>query len=397
MHPSHEPWLVALSLFVAFQGSYVGLHLARQVDAAGGLRRRSLISAAALTQALGIWTLHFVGILAVQLPVAADFLVLPTLLSFLVCVLVVGFAVFAVSTGRGNPPRVALAGVIMGVGIVAMHYLGMYALHASLHMTYEAFWVTTSVVVGVAAPGIALWLGFGAGAKGPVLLPAALMALAISATHYSAMAGVTFHPQTASVPLEMPAFSPGLLAVVVSVVAFLVSSLFLLTLIPGENRHPPPESWRAVAPSATEAAPLAPDFLQAPPPRTDAAVAPPEPPAEAHARTLPVEKDGLQRQFEVAHLVAVKAQAHYTQLFDGAAVWFCPLSISQVEAALDPAVFARVHRSHIVNIDRVLSLKGTADTAVVAMTARIPYRAPVSRARQRWLKTRLKGRPSPVQ
>jgi diguanylate cyclase len=394
MHPSHEPWLVALSLFVAFQGSYVGLHLARQVDAAaGGLRRRSLISAAALTLALGIWTLHFVGILAVQLAVAVDFLVLPTLLSFLVCVLVVGFAVFAVSTGRANRTRVALAGVIMGAGIVTMHYLGMYALHASLHMTYTTFWVVTSIVVGMAASGIALWVGFGPSAKGQVLLPAALMALAISATHYSAMAGLTFHPQTATEPMEMPAFSPGLLAVVVSVVAFLVSGLFLLTLIPEENGSPSPETL--LVPPAIEAAPLAPDAPQALP-RIEVDVARPESPAKAHARTLPVEKDGLQRQFEVAHLVAVQAQAHYTQLFDGAAVWFCPLSISQVEAALDPAVFARVHRSHIVNLDRVSSLKGTADAAVVAMNARIPYRAPVSRARQRWLKLRLRERLTPV-
>jgi DNA-binding LytR/AlgR family response regulator len=110
-----------------------------------------------------------------------------------------------------------------------------------------------------------------------------------------------------------------------------------------------------------------------------------------------VEKDGLRRQFDVARLVAVQAQAHYTQLFDGEAVWFCPLPISEVEASLDPAVFARIHRSHIINLDRVSSLKGTADAAVVAMTARIPYRAPVSRTRQRWLKSRLGERLHPAE
>ena len=374
MNPSHEPWLVGLSLFVAFQGSYVGLHLARQVDAAEGLRRHSLITAAALTLALGVWTMHFVGILAVRLPVAVDFLVLPTLLSFLVCVLVVGVAVFAVSTDRVSRTRIALAGLFMGAGIVTMHYLGMYALHASLHMTHAPFWVATSVLVAVATSGVALWLGFGAknaDTTGAVLLPAVVLGLAIPAMHYSAMAGITFHPHLeASTLADMPAFSPGLLAIVVSVVAFLVSGLFLLTLIPeSQNRLPKPP--HAVAPSPKVAL-------------LDAA-----PPARTPARTLPVEKDGLRRQFDVARLVAVQAQAHYTQLFDGEAVWFCPLSISEVEASLDPAVFARIHRSHIINLDRVSSLKGTADAAVVAMTARIPYRAPVSRTRQRWLKSRL--------
>jgi len=366
MNPSHEPWLVALSLFVAFQGSYVGLHLARQVGAAEGLRRRALIAAAALSLALGIWTMHFVGMLAVRLPVAVDFLVLPTLLSFLVCVLVVGLAVFAVSTEAPSRRRIALAGLFMGAGIVTMHYLGMYALHASLHMTHQPLWVATSILVGVAASGFALWLGFGEGAKGAVLLPAVAMGLAISAMHYAAMAGVAFHPHAMAMPVEMPAFSPGLLAIVVSVVAFLVSGLFLLTLIPEERK--------AVLPPAAD-----------------------PPVSAAHrtadfGRTLPVEKDGLQRHLDVAHLVAVQAQAHYTQLFDGETTWFCPLSISEVEAQLDPATFARIHRSHIVNLDRVSALKNVADAAAVAMMARTPYRAPVSRARRRWLKQRLEER-----
>lgn len=376
MNPSHEPWLVALSLFVAFQGSYVGLHLARQVGTAEGLRRRALITAAALSLALGIWTMHFVGILAIRLPVAVDFLVLPTLLSFLVCVLVVGFAVFAVSAGTAGRMRIALAALFMGGGIVTMHYLGMYALHASLHMTHQPLWVATSIVVGVAASGIALWLGFGEGAKGAVLLPAVLMGLAISAMHYSAMAGVTFHPHAMTVPMEMPAFSPGLLAIVVSVVAFLVSGLFLLTLIPEGRRAPDRPAATGVPSDPGPPTPAVPTALS----------------AEAHARSLPVEKDGLQRHIDVAHLVAVQAQAHYTQLFDGEALWFCPLSISEVEAVLDPAVFARVHRSHIINLDRVSSLKNVADAATVAMKASIPYRAPVSRARRRWLKQRLEER-----
>lgn len=382
MIPSHEPWLVALSLFVAFQGSYVGLNLARQVGAAEGLRRRALITGAALTLALGIWTMHFVGILAVRLPVAVDFLVLPTLLSFLVCVLVVGFAVFAVGAGGNTRTRIPLAAVFMGAGIVTMHYLGMYALHASLHMVHDPVWVVTSVVVGVVASGISLWLAFGVGATGAVLLPAVLMGLAISAMHYSAMAGVTFHPHATGAVAQMPAVSPGLLAIVVSVVAFLVSGLFLLTLIPEDARGGPREA----------PAPLPAPAGEAPPAPTENARAEPAAVGVPHARTLPVEKDGLQRHLDVSHLVAVQAQAHYTQLFDGEALWFCPLSISEVEGALDPVAFARIHRSHIINLARVSSLRKVADAGVVAMAAAIPYRAPVSRARWRWLKQRLEER-----
>lgn len=389
MNPSHEPWLVALSLFVAFQGSYVGLNLARQIGLAEGLRRRLLIGAAALSLALGIWTMHFVGILAVRLPVAVDFLVLPTLLSFLICVLVVGFAVFAVSDGTPGRTSIALAALFMGAGIVTMHYLGMYALHASLHMVHDPLWVTASMVIGIAASGIALWLGFARRQREAVVGPAALMALAISAMHYSAMAGVTLRAQEAAVPMQMPALSPGLLAIVVSVVAFVVSCLFLLTLVPERPLS------RAALPDATAAVPSA---GIGPAPVDEAVPEPSTPsgPVGDRPRALPVEKEGLQRQLDVAHLVAVQAQAHYSQLFDGETLWFCPLSISEVEAALDPTVFARVHRSHIVNLDRVSSLRNVADAAVIAMTARTPYRAPVSRSRRRWLKQRLEERPHSV-
>lgn len=379
MNSSHEPWLVVLSLFVAFQGSYVGLHLARQVGRADGLRRRLLLGAAALSLALGIWTMHFVGILAVRLPIPVDFLVLPTLVSFLVCVLVVGFAVFAVSDAPPSRARVALAALFMGGGIVTMHYLGMSALHASLHMVHDPGWVAASVAIGVAASGLALWLGFVRRPAEAVAAPAALMALAISAMHYAAMAGVSFHPMGIVAAPKVPALSPGLLAVVVSVVAFIVSVLFLLTLVP-ERR----------APGTAQAGEAAAGVVLPP-------VAAPGSGAGERPRTLPVEKDGLQRQLDVAHLVAVQAQAHYTQLFDGETTWFCPLPISEVEAVLDPAVFARIHRSHIVNLDRISSLKNVADATAVAMTARTPYRVPVSRARRRWLKQRLEERPHLVE
>ena len=99
MPVTHEPWLVALSLLVAILGAYVGLSLAVQVSEAVGVRRRFLLAGAALSLASAIWAMHFVGMLAARLPFPVDYLVLPTLLSFLICVIVVGAAVFAASAG----------------------------------------------------------------------------------------------------------------------------------------------------------------------------------------------------------------------------------------------------------------------------------------------------------
>ena len=103
MGVSHEPWLVVLSLAVAIQGAYVGLSLAVQVGDAVGLRRRLLLAAAAISLAVAIWSMHFVAMLAARLPFPVDYLVFPTLLSFLVCVSSSAPAVFAASAGPLRP------------------------------------------------------------------------------------------------------------------------------------------------------------------------------------------------------------------------------------------------------------------------------------------------------
>jgi NO-binding membrane sensor protein with MHYT domain len=114
MPVTHEPWLVALSVVVAIQGAYVGLSLAVEIRGALGVRRRWLLAGAALSLGVAIWSMHFVAMLAARLPFPVDYLVFPTLLSFLVCVLVVGASVFAVSAGPPTTPRLVASAVFMG-------------------------------------------------------------------------------------------------------------------------------------------------------------------------------------------------------------------------------------------------------------------------------------------
>lgn len=393
---SHEPWLVVLSVVMAFQGSYVGLHLARQVQAATGTRQRALMMGAALTLALGIWSMHFVGMLAVRLSPGINFLVLPTLLSFLVCVLVVGFAVFAVGMGPPGVKTMTVAALAMGAGIVTMHFLGMWALHDSMSMVHSPWIVAASVAIGVLASGSALWLGFGKGSARPIGPSAVVMALAISAMHYTAMSGLTMQAHEMAMARDVPMLSSGLLAIIVSIVAFIVSSLFLLSLVPARQ---PADAIPEGAARFSEFLPRAPvaagaaladrEDRAAATPSAEAPPEPPEPPAERMVRSLPVEREGRRRKLDIEHILAVQAQTHYTQLFDGESTWFCPMAISEVEALLDPSIFVRVHRSHIVNLKHVATVRRTAEAAFVAMTGTTPYRAPVSRSRLSILKQRL--------
>jgi len=194
MQVTHEPWLVALSLIVAIQGAYVGLSLAVQVAGAVGLRRRLLLAGAAISLGVAIWSMHFVGMLAARLTIPVDYLVFPTLLSFLVCVIVVGAAVFAASAGPLTATRLATSAVFMGGGIASMHYIGMSALHASAHLTHASGFVAASVVFAVATSGLALWLAGGRSGRPPLLLSAAALGVAIAGMHYTAMAGLTLFP-----------------------------------------------------------------------------------------------------------------------------------------------------------------------------------------------------------
>jgi NO-binding membrane sensor protein with MHYT domain len=392
MPVTHEPWLVALSLFVAIQGSFVGLSLAVQVGDAVGLRRRLLIAGAAISLAFAVWTMHFIGMLAARLPFPVDYLVLPTLLSFLICVIVVGAAVFAANAGPLTRTRLAAAAVFMGLGIVSMHYTGMSALHASAHMTHAAAFVAGSVAVAIAASGLALWLANTSRGRPPLILSATALGCAIAGMHYTAMAGVTIFPH-ATPASGAPALSTDLLAIVVAIVAFMVSGIFLLALVPDRAGAQPAVTDIATAPVQPQAQAQPSGHAIKPGNGADTgsgsyaplggAGAPPRRPA----RHLPIERDGATHYVAVEDIVAVHANAHYTHIFDGRDQLFCPLAIGEVESRLDTARFARVHRSHIVNLDRIVALKRAGDSGAVELPDRSTV--PVSRSRLGWLKARL--------
>jgi len=386
MPVTHEPWLVVLSLIVAIQGAYVGLSLAVQVRGAVGGERRLLLAGAALSLGVAIWAMHFVGMLAARLPAPVDYLVFPTLLSFLVCVLVVGAAVFAASAIPLTRTRLAASAVFMGVGIATMHYLGMMALHASLHMSHDPLLVAASVAVAIAASGLALHLANTADGRPPLLLSAAALGIAIAGMHYIAMVAVSIVPMDGHGPVGAPAISADLLAIVVAVVAFIVSGLFLLILVP--DRDAPGAGHAVDIPTRAGAdAGVAPSSAIADAP-TEAVEgeAPPGRPGGGVAAWLPVLHDGATIQLPVDSVVAVHANAHYTYVFDGNDKYFCQLAIGDVEQRLDPSRFARVHRSHIINVDRIVRLKKTGDNGLIELDAAELYRVPVSRGRLASLK-----------
>jgi DNA-binding LytR/AlgR family response regulator len=114
-----------------------------------------------------------------------------------------------------------------------------------------------------------------------------------------------------------------------------------------------------------------------------------QPPRAAPAPRLPVEGADGTHFIDSAEIRSVRADAHYTKIHDGTRERMCPWSISEAEAQLDPGLFVRVHRSHIVAIPHVTLVRKEGDGAVVELDGPSPHLVPVSRARIAEVKARL--------
>ena len=191
----HEPWLVALSIAIAIQGSFVGLSLARELDSAEGFRRRLALAGSALTLATGVWSMHFVGDARRQFPErhrlsgAADADLVPHLRHRgrhwrlrRACLRAAGVS------------RSARALLAMGLGISLMHYVGMSAVHLAGPTSYAPSYVVASIAVSIAASAFALWAIDSRPTRPRLFLGAIALGLAISGMHYTAMAGMRLDP-----------------------------------------------------------------------------------------------------------------------------------------------------------------------------------------------------------
>jgi NO-binding membrane sensor protein with MHYT domain len=396
MFEGHDPYLVALSVVIAILGGYTGFGLAARIRGTPDAGHRLLLAGAAFFFAVGIWTMHFVGMLAAPLPDGAVYLVLPTVASFLICALVIGISLFFVSIGEPSLPRVVSSAVLLGVGIASMHYVGMHGLSGDFAMTHDPAIVALSVLIAIAAAygGLRAFLARQGGVQ--LMLSAVAFGVAVSGMHYTAMAGMHIVPPSMGPHhhVEGLAASPQILSLVVTLLCFVIAAGFLLSLVPDPRKKAVSADPIAAMP---ETAAFRPNI-----PAPDASVAPTsprlrlgplgglgQPPRAAPAPRLPVEGADGTHFIDIADIRSVRADAHYTKVHDGTRERMCPWSISEAEAQLDPGLFVRVHRSHIVAMAHVTLVRKEGDGAIVELDGPSPHRVPVSRARIAEVKARL--------
>jgi NO-binding membrane sensor protein with MHYT domain len=371
---SYDPMLVVASVLVAIMASFTGLRLAGDPSALPAPARRMRIAEAACALGGGIWSMHFVGMLALRLPVSISYDALHTLSSVLVSILITGlglsFVHMALPNSKGRRLwRTAVSGTLIGLGIVTMHYIGMRAIGGNCLVEYGPAGIFFSSGIAILSSIAVVQIAYRRRTVLQLSLAAVLLGITISSMHYTAMAFTRFIPVNELIGLAQPMIQDGYLALIVALAAFVVCGLFLLTALPL-----PTAGWIA----APAGAPIAAAF-SAPEPRVTPPQAPRPMPEALEKLRLPYEQGGLTFFVEAIRVTAVQAEGHYTRLYEGQESHFCPWSISKVEEFVTGRNFLRTHRSFLVNLEHARAFQRKHDKVFLVVPGPEDSLVPVSR------------------
>jgi two-component system, sensor histidine kinase and response regulator len=193
----YDPFMVVWSIVISICTSYAALDMGGRIAASHGRIRMFWLAGGAFSMGFGIWSMHYIGMLAYHLPVDVAYDARLVLLSLAAAIFSSAIALHTASGERMTSGHTLLAAIFMGAGISAMHYIGMAAMRARAHHYYDYRLVSASVLIAIAVSLAALRLGFSVGRKSrgfskTVVLSSTIMGLAIAAMHYTGMSAVRF-------------------------------------------------------------------------------------------------------------------------------------------------------------------------------------------------------------
>lgn len=230
---THNLWLVALSVIIAILASYTALDLAGRVAATWGRARWGWLIGGAIVMGTGIWSMHFVAMLAFQLPIPVAYNVALVVLSWLAAVVASGLALFLVSRSELGWRQLAVGALLMGAAISGMHYIGTAAMRLAGIIHLEPIPVALSAAIAGGASMAALWLQFRLRAAASrteqigKALAAVVMGFAIATMHYTGMFGTVFHARH-----DLPANPPGSIEITALGGAAIVIGTLIVLAIP---------------------------------------------------------------------------------------------------------------------------------------------------------------------
>ena len=360
---SHDPFLAVMSCAMAIVAGFTGLSLTRNMVAKTTSQRKIAISLASVALGGGIWSMHFVAMLGLQMPIPYYYDAAITLASALIAILIVGCALILLHFTDRTTPMILAAGAVVGLGVLVMHYVGMAGLQLC-RAVYTVPGVALSSSVAIALCMLAVWVAYQRRTNLHIFLATVCFGLAVSSVHFLAMAGTNFVavPQPGDFG---PAMSNETLAIGVILSGFVIFGAFLwvsTTYLDGPVRpHEQPERSEepAFAPEA--------------------------------ALQIPCEREGAKIYVAPQDVAFVRADGHYTQVYTLNDRLFCVWPITEATKRLLAAGFVQTHRSYLVNPKKVARFERTKDKGRCTFTEPELPPVPVSRSKLKDIQSLLSG------
>jgi len=197
----HDPWLVALSVSIAIFAAFMGFQVASQAaTSASPVRKHASLLVGSIALGGGVWSMHFIGMLALELCTSISYQVDLTIISMLPAIIASWVALSLITRDDLHMKQLIIGGVLVGAGIGTMHYVGMAAMEMAPLLRYDLVMFCVSILVAVVLAILSLWVRFGLNKIGNIrfsdnmktLISSCVMGSAISGMHYTGMAAARF-------------------------------------------------------------------------------------------------------------------------------------------------------------------------------------------------------------
>lgn len=244
---TYDIWLVILSFLVAIFASFVALDIAGRLRDVGNTAwiNTFWVVGGGVAMGSGIWSMHFIGMLAFSIPhMMIGYDLLWTVISLLVAIGASCFALLLLKPKKIYLSHLAMGGIILGFAIASMHYVGMHAMECDMNMCYLPSLFILSIIIAIIASEVALWLALKsnqvvASMRFRIkLVSAIVMGFAICGMHYTGMAATIFTPLASrgSMPIQA-VLAPQMLSVGIALVTFCILSIAIFVSTVKESRN----------------------------------------------------------------------------------------------------------------------------------------------------------------
>ncbi|SFQ66999.1 MHYT domain-containing protein [Donghicola eburneus] len=334
----HNLWLVAISFVVALVAGATGLWLTKDLSKKTVLQRKLSVALAAIALGGGIWSMHFVAMLGLRMPMLFYYDAAITLVSALIAILIVTSALLLLHFRKRTKTTILIAGTLVGAGVLAMHYVGMAGMQLC-QPVYTPSGVIGSSILAIGLCILAFAVAYGRRSNRNILIGTLCFGVAVTAVHFLAMSSTNF------VALERtqeigPLISKEVMAIGVILSSFVIFGMFLwvgsTVLVPVDPNSADPVATAPVD-QPTETTPASPEIW------------------------VPCEREGAKVRVAAGEVAFVRADGHYTQIYTEDGRYYCAWPITEATKRLVPEGLMKVHRSYLVNPSKVVHFERKKD------------------------------------